>query len=229
MTTSPKAYHTSVISTFEFKTPSCQCLNFAHICTFFHHKSYQAARQRLQRSCPGTSWYMPLSQGRHDNDAPDTWLVPSKGRQTVGIYRHYDVVWMQVMTRIAIFWGNGDPKFNLHFWKKERASQLLSFCFSANKVSNHNDYAHMTCRQDLNPAWCTGLTHICHALVVQQLLGIGSTRAWSTPRKSKHPKSEWRQIQCRGKGVNHASSESKINSLYAKIHSKNGGDEMRHQ
>ena len=36
--------------------------------------------------------------------------------------------------------------------------------------------------QNLDPAWCAGLTNVCRTLVVRQLLGIGSTRAWSTPR-----------------------------------------------
>ena len=64
-----------------------QSLNCAYMRTFFHYNLYQAAAQRWQRSCPGTSWNMPLSQGTHDNEAPETWLVPSEGqRQTVGMY-----------------------------------------------------------------------------------------------------------------------------------------------
>ena len=275
-----------------------QSLNCAYMRTFFHYNLYQAAAQRWQRSCPGTSWNMPLSQGTHDNEAPETWLVPSEGqRQTVGMYGRSWIIWFTLITWCPLQSEDashyqdydtsrkGDPKFNLRLplLLSGGASQPMSCCVSSNKMfgrmiqvkyclfctpeghqsswqrpivctdpsstrkkpwkgkvlsENHsccptrlgispafyaslqklrkvpasnnaakktfpdsdhkrwfwtrtkNDIRRHSIRsihsvfhsQNLDPAWCTGLTNVCHTLVVRQLLGIGSTRAWSTPR-----------------------------------------------
>ena len=171
------------------------------MCTFFHYNLYQAAAQRLQRSCPGTSWNMPLSQGTHDNEAPETWLVPSEGqRQTVGMYgRSY--IWFILLHDVLC--KARMPTITRIMTLLEEGIQSLTFVCHFFWVGEH-------------PNLCHVVSHPIKCLVEWYMLNIASfvyqrVSSWQRPFVCTDPSSTRKKL-CKGKVLseNHSCCPTRI-------------------